>query len=125
MAIRVVPSRRTIQALLATAGTVLAARLLGLSVQAAGWLATAALLALAAAFLWDYRNTAAAWRRSAPRLTRRLPAAFAIGVKRPVVLRIDSDGDVRWPCIVYDHADPTLRTEALPIALTIVGGARV
>jgi uncharacterized protein (DUF58 family) len=57
-------------------------------------------------------------------MSRRLPAAFAIGVKRPVQLTIDAGGAATWRCQLHDHADATLVTEGMPVALTIAGGKR-
>jgi uncharacterized protein (DUF58 family) len=125
MTLRAIPTRRTISALGASTGLVLAARLAGMPATTAAWLAGLLLLLIGVAAALDYARSMSAWRQAAPRMTRSLPAAFAIGVQRPVVLRIESDGADRWSCVVYDHADPTLRTDGLPIALTLVGGSRV
>lgn len=84
----------------------------------------AAVAGLLSAAAWDCVASRRAWRRSQPALVRRLPAAFAIGVRRPVHLAIDLAGVGRWRCVLYDHADPTLHTEGLPIALTLAGGTR-
>src|SRR5215470_675445 len=92
---------------------------------AATRVATAALVTLCAAAAWVYRSSVMAWRRSAPVLTRRLPAAFAIGVGRPVQLQIDTQGSDEWYCTLYDHADASLLTDVLPIQLTLAGGKRV
>jgi uncharacterized protein (DUF58 family) len=58
-------------------------------------------------------------------MTRRLPAAFAIGARRSVELAIEADGSADWQCELYDHADPTLSTEGLPVRLHVRGGTRV
>ena len=53
----------------------------------------AALLALTlGAAAADYARSRAAWRRASPRLIRRLPAAFAIGVRREIHLSIELEG---------------------------------
>jgi uncharacterized protein (DUF58 family) len=125
MTLRAIPSRLTINALVTATVVVLAARLAGVPATTATWLAAVFLLLIGGGAVLDYALSMAAWRRAAPRMARSLPAAFAIGVQRPVVLRIDSEGADRWSCLLYDHADPTLQTGALPIALTIVGGVAV
>src|SRR5262245_37899805 len=77
---------------------------------------------LAAIGLWDYRVSRAAWRHGLPRMLRRLPAAFALGTRRPVELAIEVEGPWHWRCELYDHADATLVTEGLPMRLDIHGG---
>src|SRR4051812_23495040 len=115
MSLRVVPARTAIVALAASAAAMLLALLMGVAVTVAGRAATATLLVLTAAAVWDFAASRAAWRRSAPTMTRRLPAAFAIGVKRPVQIAIDTTGATTWRCTLYDYADSSLLTEGLPV----------
>jgi uncharacterized protein (DUF58 family) len=75
-----------------------------------------ALLVLASV---DYLLSMRAWCRSAARLTRRLPPAFAIGVKRQVNLSIEIEGPVTWHVGLHDHADPSLIIAGLPARLTL------
>src|SRR5262245_39391434 len=58
-------------------------------------------------------------------MTRQLPAAFAIGVKRPVQIAIEAQGAQHWRCELHDHADATLVTDGMPVRLAVEGGARV
>ena len=85
----------------------------------------AMVLALLVTAACDYAASLRAWRRSAPTLTRRLPAAFAIGVKRPLHISIETVGADVWRCRLYDHADSSLLTDGLPMALTLSGGKRI
>ena len=55
-------------------------------------------------------------------MIRALPAAFAIGVRKPVALSIAVTGTKKWQCSVHDHADSALVTEGLPMPLTLSGG---
>ena len=48
------------------------------------------------------------------RLTRRLPSAFAIGVKKLVHLQFESADARSWSCEVFDHCDASLRVTGLP-----------
>src|SRR5262249_20537033 len=65
------------------------------------------------------------WRRGPATLTRRLPAAFAVGVPRDVGLGLESPGDLPWRCTLFDHADPTMTADGLPAALTLPARSRV
>src|SRR6185503_6195517 len=102
---RAAPSRMLL-ALLALIGVAaLAALLLGVGrplVALATLVATLALLAGADA---DYVLSRRRWRGANVRFTRRLPAAFAIGVERPVRVLLEHEGDYEWMFALYDHVD--------------------
>jgi uncharacterized protein (DUF58 family) len=119
-----VPGRTTIVFLAVGSVTALIALLVGLDSRIVVRVTVALLGALAVIGLWDYAASRAAWRRASPRMIRRLPAAFAIGARRPVDLAIELDGKRRWHCNLYDHADSTLVTEGLPMRLEICGSTR-
>src|SRR5262247_2978670 len=87
--------------------------------------AIAILVGLLAATAWDYAATRRAWRRSTPTMTRRLPAAFAIGIKRQIGLTIENKGSDVWTCLLHDHADSSLATDDLPTRLTIPQNGRL
>jgi uncharacterized protein (DUF58 family) len=124
MRIRVVPSRTLIVIIAVAAAVALAVLLLGVAATTAMRVALAALGAVLALGTIDYALSLRAWRRSSVTMTRHLPAAFAIGARKPVRLAIDSAGPQAWRCELYDHADPSLGTEGLPIHLTVVGEHR-
>ena len=125
MTIPVIPGRTAVVALASTTLALLVALLVGLPVSLATRAALAALVLIFAAALWDYRTSAIAWQRSTPVVTRMLPDAFAIGVERPVQVRIDTQGTDSWRCAFYDHADASLQTTGLPMQLTLGAGTRV
>src|SRR5262245_39483392 len=110
MRLRAIPGRAGISAVATCTVTVLAALVAGVPVTAGVWMAGTAggILALAAAV--DLVHSHRAWRRSEPRMTRRLPAAFAIGVKRPVRVTIENESSLAWQCRFHDYADPSLVT---------------
>lgn len=112
-------------ALAASAAGVLVLLLAGASVGAAARASAALLVMLFAAAACDYVLSIRGWRRAQATLTRRLPAAFAIGVKRPIGLSIETEGSIAWRAVLYDHADSSLLTEGLPLPLTFAGGTRV
>jgi uncharacterized protein (DUF58 family) len=91
----------------------------------AAWAATAWIALLATMTVVDYRLTRRGWQETAPRLTRIVPAALAVGVPREIALIIEGTGSLSWNVAVYDHADPSLLTEGLPATLSIGGGKRV
>jgi uncharacterized protein (DUF58 family) len=118
---RVIPGRTAVLALAGTSVAVLVALLIGVPVAVAGRVALACLFALLVGAAWDYSASLRAWRRSSPTMTRRLPAAFAIGAKRPVHLAIVTTGIQAWRCELHDHADSSLLTEGLPILVSLPG----
>jgi uncharacterized protein (DUF58 family) len=122
MRIALIPGRMAIVALAAMTTVVLAALLAGMAASDAAWIAAASFGALVAATVVDYVASVRAWRRATPTLARRLPASFAVGVKRPVQLAIAATGSRSWRCELYDHADSTLVTDGLPTRLTLTAG---
>ena len=119
------PAGSAIVAVAAAAVAALVALLAGVDARVAGRAALAALGALVVTAGWDYAASRRAWRRAAPRLTRHLPSAFAIGVRMPVELAIEVEGSSDWRCALYDHADATLVTAGMPVRLRVRGGTRV
>ena len=88
----VVPTRR-VTALFVLAAAVLedvppCKTVAGVPARMVTWATTATLVGLAGALSLDFLLTRRAWQASPPRLTRILPAAFAIGVRRDVHLHI-------------------------------------
>jgi len=124
MKLRVLPSRLTTQvvgiATLAVAVLLFVGADLDTVTTAAGTLA--ALLAVFATL--DFALTRRAWRESDVRMSRRLPSAFAIGVKKLVHLQFEASGTRSWRCAAFDHCDSSLRVNGLPASVGIFGGKR-
>ncbi len=118
MALRVIPGPASVVVTAALSVVLLALLLAGVSATVAMRAAVIALLALLALCALDYAASRRRWRHSSPTLTRALPPAFAIAVKRPVhlILRVPESAGRKdaWRVELYDHADPSLRTEGLP-----------
>lgn len=116
---RFIPGRR----LFLWVGVGTAAALLAL---AAGRLPYAVLVAWEAVLLLvlalDHWRSRQALKSATLRLTRRLPAAFAIGVRCELQLTLEVSGTATWRLELYDAADPSLVTEALPARVDIRGG---
>ena len=125
MRVRFIPAVPLLAAVGAGTACLLAALLLGASVATTAWAAATFALLLTLAVVADYRVTRHAWSRSAPNMARMVPAALAVGVKREVVLHIDSGGNETWHIALYDHSDPSLQTQGLPTTLLIGAGKRV
>ena len=125
MALRIVPGRAVIIALIVCAAAALIALVAGAAVAPTTMVAAGAFAVVVAATIADFALSRRAWHASAPVMTRHLPAAFAIGAKRSVQLNLDASGTITWPCDVHDHTDATLITEGLPTSLTLVGGKRI
>lgn len=67
----------------------------------------------------DYSMTRRAWRNASVQFARRLPAAFALGVKRHIPAHISLNGDHKWHIRVVDHSDVTLNIEFMPVELVL------
>jgi uncharacterized protein (DUF58 family) len=122
---RALPGRTAVAVLGALGLGTLAALLAGMEPADVMRVTIAASALVGAAALGDYLYSVRAWRRSSPVLRRQLPAAFAIGVKRPVPLAIEAQGGRTWHCALYDHADATLVTEGMPVTVDVQGGKSV
>lgn len=126
MSFRLIPGRIALYAIATCATAALIALVSGMPVRLAGRLALCAMAVVAAAAAWDAFASYRAWRRAAPRMTRRMPPAFAIGVKQTVHVIIDTEEKQTgaWQVALYDHADNSLVTDGLPRTLTIAAGTR-
>jgi uncharacterized protein (DUF58 family) len=123
--LRIIPGRRLIAALGAGAVVLLVVLVAGAPVDDTAWAAFALLTLAAVLTVVDDFRSRASWRAASPRLIRRLPAAFAIGVRREIHLAIELDGDAGWRCELHDHADASLAAEGLPLRLELAANARV
>jgi uncharacterized protein (DUF58 family) len=124
MRVRVVPAPPALAAVAAGAVCLLVALIVGAPVITAAWAAAAWIVLIGTATAADYRLTRQAWRQTAPRMTRVVPAALAVGVKRDIDLVIEGAGALSWSVAIYDHSDPSLLTEGLPATVAIGGGKR-
>ena len=124
MRIRVIPSRLT--ANLVALATVAAAVALfaGVDLDVVAKMAALGAVALLAAALLDFVVTRHAWRASEVRMVRRLPSAFAIGVKKLVHLQFEATGTRTWHCEVFDHCDSSLRMQGLPARFKLFANKR-
>lgn len=121
---RVLPSplTNTVIGVATLAATV--ALFLGAELDTIGTASVVLVVSLLACAALDFGLTRRDWRRSAVRLTRRLPSAFAIGVKSLVHLQFESSDASSWSCEVFDHCDASLRVAGLPARVRIFARKR-
>ncbi len=119
---RLVPGSALVGVLAGAAALTLAALATGASSAVINRAAIAggAVVLLAAAF--DVWRSVRAWRAAPPELTRQLPAALAIGVKREIPITLASTGPSSWHCLLHDDADAALATTGLPVRLPVEPG---
>jgi uncharacterized protein (DUF58 family) len=96
--------------LLVLAGVPVAVVNTAVAVGLAAWLLALAL------DLWRARRQ---WQLHPLQLTRRLPAALALGVPREVVLDLINPGPGAWRVQLHDHPDSRLAHEGLPLHLQL------
>ena len=125
MRFRFIPGRLALIVLGAGVAAMLVALLIGVPTSVATSMATAAVATLCAVAAMDCALSSRAWHRSPPVMTRRLPAAFAIGIRRPVQLTIAVEGADTWRCELHDHPDPSLASDGLPMPLRLAAGTRL
>jgi uncharacterized protein (DUF58 family) len=125
MALRLIPAKTSLVATTAAMLGVFVALLFGLPVMPAALLTVGVLIAIAVVAAADYSHTRKAWKAAAPKITRRLPAALALGVTKPIQVDIDNSGAEAFAIRFYDHTDPSLATTGLPIDLSLPAAKRV
>jgi uncharacterized protein (DUF58 family) len=113
------PSRTTIHVLLSLAAVALAALLWRVPAATVGAAASVAVGALLVWMVADLFLTRRAWHEQPPTCVRRLPDAFALGVSRTVEGALVNDGDRRWQLSFFDHADPDLDPQGMPLWLRL------
>ena len=124
MRIRVIPSKLTayLVAFATVAATV--ALFAGADLRLVTKLAAFGAGFLLVAATLDFLLTRSAWRASEVRMSRHLPSAFAIGVKKQVHLQFESSGSRPWVCEVFDHCDSSLLVQGLPARFTVFPNKR-
>ncbi len=83
--------------------------------------------ALALGLAWvalDFWLTRRAWRAAPLQWTRRLPDAFALGVQRTIDGTLANTGPRRWRIAFFDHADPDLDPQGLPVTADLRANAQ-
>jgi uncharacterized protein (DUF58 family) len=112
----VVPTRHITALFVGAAAVMLVALIAGVPARMVAWTTTMVFVGLIAAFTLDFVATRRAWQVSPPRLTRLLPDAFAIAVRRDVRLQIET-ADRGWRLVLIDGTDPTVEVMGMPVVL--------
>jgi uncharacterized protein (DUF58 family) len=120
--IRFAPTRLAVSLLGAAVLAAAVASFAGIGLDAIAQASAAVASVLAVVASADLIWTRAAWKSSEVRMIRRLPSAFAIGVRRPVHLQLITGGTLAWRCEIFDHCDPGLRFEGLPARCGLFAG---
>ena len=114
----VVPTRRMTVLFAAAAAVMLIALIAGVPAGMVAWATTAVFVGLIAALTLDFVLTRRAWQASPPRLTRMLPDAFAIAVRRDVRLHVET-ADRGWRLALIDGTDPSVEVMGMPVVLEL------
>jgi uncharacterized protein (DUF58 family) len=125
MKLRITPSRWHLWLWALAALGAAVALFAGVSLRTVALASGAFMAALVVGSFIDLAMSWQAWRNSQVRMVRRLPSAFAIGVRQRVHLSFESLGSRRLRCEVFDHADPDLRVTGLPARCDLLPRKRV
>jgi uncharacterized protein (DUF58 family) len=125
MRLSVVPSRLTVVMFAVAATGCAIALFAGARLELVGALCAAFAGTIIALGVVDLFFTRRAWRASDIRMIRSLPSAFAIGVRRPVHLRLANGGTRRWHCGVFDSFDASLLVQGMPASCRLLPGKTV
>jgi uncharacterized protein (DUF58 family) len=124
MRIAVIPSAACLALLSAATLGCVGALFAGVPVRLVGPVTAAFGGALLLALTADYLLSRRAWRAAKVRVTRLLPSAFAIGVRKQVHLQLENEGSRAWRVAVFDHCDASLSLAGLPTTVTLRSGTR-
>jgi len=119
-----IPSRATIWTIVGIAIAAVIALVLRVPPATVGRFAAGALALGLAYVLIDIGRSAVAWRHVALQWKRRLPAALALGVQRTLACALVNEGPNDWHVTLFDHVDPTLDFDGLPLKVVVPGQAR-
>jgi uncharacterized protein (DUF58 family) len=125
MRLSVIPGKRLLLGLAAGALGALIALIGGAPIAVVAQLSIVWFVLLIGVAVADYVISRRAWRQSVVRMTRGLPAAFALGARRAITLTFEVESAGDWQARVYDHLDPTFNFEGLPANIVLAAGKRV
>jgi uncharacterized protein (DUF58 family) len=124
MRLRFIPSQPLVMLLMAGGTAAAVALFAGVALRSIVTYSSVASLTLLAIAVGDLFSTWRAWKRSQVRLVRRLPSAFAIGVRKSVHLGFESTGTHRLRGRAFDYCDPSLQITGLPAPFELLPGKR-
>jgi uncharacterized protein (DUF58 family) len=124
MKMPLIPSRATLWTAAALAIGAVAALAMQVPPELVGRIGGGAVIAGLLWMLIDLRRSAVAWRHQPLRWQRRLPAALALGVQRVLTCTLVNEGPNDWDVELFDHVDPNLDFEGLPLRVRVPAAAR-
>ena len=124
MRMPLVPTRGAVYVLAGLALAAVAALALRVPMPDVAWMAAAIVVVGVGYAVIDLIVSLAAWRRSPLQWQRRLPAALALGVPRTLACALINEGSHDWRVALFDHVDPELDVEGLPLTILVPGKAR-
>lgn len=119
-----IPSRPTLWVVAGLAAASVVALVLQVPPATVGRASLALLLAGVAWAVVDLMRTAVAWRHTPLQWKRRLPPALALGVQRTVACAIVNEGLNTWRVSLFDHVDPNIDFDGLPLDVHVAPHAR-
>lgn len=119
-----IPTRATIWALAALAGAAMVALALQVPPAIVGRVSAGLLLAGLVWAVIDIGRSSVAWRHTALQWQRRLPPALALGVQRTLACALVNEGPNTWQVELFDHVDPSIDFEGLPLQVVVPAQAR-
>jgi len=120
-----IPSRATLWVVASAALAAVLALVARVPPDTVGRVAIGAAIVAGLWALIDIGRSMVAWRHRPLQWHRRLPAALALGVPRELACALVNEGPNTWRVELFDHVDPTLEFEGLPIDVLVHEHARV
>ena len=124
MRLPLIPSRATLWAVAAAGVAAIAALALGVPLQT---VARTSIAVATVGSLWalvDIMRSMVAWRHTPLVWKRRMPAALALGVQHNLACALVNEGPNTWRVELFDHVDPSVDFEGLPLQVLVPAKAR-
>lgn len=119
-----IPSRATLWAVAGGMLAAVVALVVQVPPQVVGRVSLGAVMLGVSWALVDIVRSVLAWRRYPLTWKRRLPAALALGVPRTLACALVNEGPNDWHVEIFDHVDPMLGFDGLPIKVVVPAEAR-
>ena len=119
MRLPILPTRASVVLLAALAVGCAAALLAGAPLDAVSWAGGLAAGTWLLGSAIDLALSHRAWIAAPLRWQRQLPAAFAVGVRRPIEGELVNAGPRRWQVALFDHIDPSFEVWGLPVSVVV------
>jgi uncharacterized protein (DUF58 family) len=125
MRLPLIPTRVSIWTTLGLAAAAIVALVAQVPQPTVERFALGAVILGAAWVIVDIVRSTIAWHRSPLQWQRRLPAALAHGVPRTLACSLINESSDDWWVELFDHADPNLDVEGLPLDIYVPAHSRI